>query len=397
MAPRKRSKGKTGWPDNLYERDGYYSYRNPLDGVEHGIGRNRKQAFDQAIEANLHIAGMADKPRLIHRITGEGIRTVEAWNTKYLDLLGQQDYAAVTLKSYKSLGKRMVEMLKPDTPLNSVTALKVSEILEATAVTEGKARLAQALRTFMRDSFREARVKGWYTQDNPVMDTKLSVPVVVNRARFTWETFQKSYSQIKLAWLRNAVDLALVSGQRREDISAAEFKDFHDGFWWLEQQSEKSETPHRIKIPLELRLDCFGKSLADVLSQCRRTGVLSSYLIHQTVRRGNSPLGRNIWIDTITKRFADAVKASGLDWSPKTPPTFHEIRSLAERLYADQGVDTTELIGAVEAADDAWVQVDESDVNTQHLLGHNDAETTAIYHDPRGVEWVQVKLGRTPK
>lgn len=399
MTPRRRSKAKTHFPDNVYERKGYYSWRHPISREEFGLGRNKAAAFAQAVEANLHLAKLRQQPRLIHRLTGDGERTVEAWNTKYQTLLSQKNYASVTLRQYKSLGKRMVHMLKPATPLAMVTPLEISGLLDAVAITEGKARLAQALRSFMRDSFREARVQGWYVNDNPVMDTKLSVDVEVKRARFTFDTFVRVYAHAKLTWLVNAIDLALVSGQRREDVSEAQFSHFRDGFWWLEQQSEKSSTPHRIKIPLDLRLDCFGKSVGDVVAQCRRTGVLSKYLIHQTVNRGNSPRGRQIWIDTLSKGFANAVKASGVDWGDKDPPTFHELRSLAERLYADQGIDPTELTGIrkTDERQSKWVAVDGASVNTQHLLGHNHPDTTAIYHDSRGAEWTPINLKRPPK
>jgi len=370
VSPRRRNSRKRGWPEHLYERDGYYSYRSPIDGVEYGLGRDRAKAFAQAVEANLKVSQIGVEPRLIDRITGDATRTVEAWNTKYtaiLDATGK--YAAVTLRQYRSFGKRMVQLLGPQMLLARVNALKIQEVLETTAVTEGKARTAQALRNFMRDSFREARVQGWYTAENPVMDSKLSVKVTVQRSRLSFETFMQAYERAKLIWLKNAMALALVSGQRREDIALAKFADFRDGGWYCEQQSEKSADPHRIFIPAELRLKVFGMSLGDVVSQCRHSGVLSKFLIHQTVNRGNSPAGRPIFVDTISKRFADVIGSLGLDWGDKDPPTFHEIRSLSERLYSDQG-----------------------GVNTQELLGHNDPETTAGYHDPRGSEWVRIKV-----
>lgn len=369
MSPRRRSKDKRGWPANLYERGGYYSWRSPVDGVEYGIGRDRAQAFAQAVEANAHCAGMDGKGRLIDRVTGNADRTVAKWNEKYQGLLATAKLADNTRRGYKSLGLRMVRMLKPDTPLGTVMALAISAGLEALARDEGKARTAQALRNFMRDSFREARVQGWYAAENPVLDTKLPMPVEVKRSRLSLEVYRQIYAATDITWLKNAMDLALVSGQRREDIANAQFRDFHDGGWWCEQASEKSANRHRIFIPLTLRLGELGKSLGDVLSQCRRTGVVSKYLIHQTVERGNSPCGRRIWIDTLSKRFAEAQVSLGLDWAPKDPPTFHEIRSLSERLYAAQG-----------------------GVNTQELLGHNDPETTALYHDSRGSEWVHIKV-----
>jgi integrase len=221
--------------------------------------------------------------------------------------MATQDYAAVTLRHYKSLGGRLVRMLGEDTPLNEVTALAVSDMLEA-VIAEGKARTAQALRSFARDSFREAKVKGWFTGENPVGDTRLSVSVEVKRSRLSFEDFMRIYRAAKFEWLKNAMALALVSGQRREDIVTAQFKHFHDGAWWCVQSSEKGANPHRIRIPLELRLEVFGMSLGDVVSQCRRTGILSKYLIHQTHARGNSPLGKHIWMDTLSRVFGGAVE-----------------------------------------------------------------------------------------
>lgn len=91
--------------------------------------------------------------------------------------------------------------------------------------------------------------------------------------------------------------------------------------------------------------------------------------MHQTRPHGNSPPGARIWVDTITRRFTDALASLSLDFGDSTPPTFHEIRPLAERLHAEQG-----------------------GVSTQELLGHADPRTTRLYHDVRGAEWVTVKV-----
>ena len=74
-------------------------------------------------------------------------------------------------------------------------------------------------------------------------------------------------------------------------------------------------------------------------------------------------------MDTLSKRFTDTLNAFELDWGDKTPPTFHEIRSLSQRLYAAQG-----------------------GINTQELLGHSQASTTAMYHDSRGSEWTRLQV-----
>ena len=68
---------------------------------------------------------------------------------------------------------------------------------------------------------------------------------------------------------------------------------------------------------------------------------------------------------TISRGFKNARTLSGLSWD--NPPSFHEIRSLSGRLYKDQGVDA------------------------QSLLGYKSAETTALYIDVRGSEWISVE------
>jgi hypothetical protein len=371
LSPRRRSRAKSNWPANLYERKGYYTWRNPQTREEFGLGDNKAYAFAEAVAANLHLATQAHKQRvgLVAKLTGEADRSVLAWSKKYETYLGKQDFAENTRRQYASMMRRTVAMYGPAAPLASVTALLVSDGLEAVAVTEGKPRTAQALRNFQRDFFREAIVQGWLNE-NPVRETKLTVPVVVKRARLSFEVFMQVYERTSLDWLRNAMALALVSAQRREDISNAQFAAIREGGWWCVQESEKSKDPHRILIPLDLKLRRFPLSLWDVVAQCRRTGVVSRYLVHQTRPRGNSPVGSQIWIDTISRRFTDALSPLKLDWGDKTPPTFHEIRSLAVRLYDEQG-----------------------GVNTKDLAGHLEEETTDIYRNNRGSEWVRITTG----
>lgn len=361
MSPRKRSSKKAGWPRNLYEHRGYYTWRHPKTRETFGLGRDRARAFTEAMEANIKIAGLSRVERLVDRLDGPKRRDVASWFAKYDELLAKRELAANTRRSYKSLCKRAVRMLGADSRLKSVTALQVTEVLDELAAT-GKERTAQALASFLRESFRSAIVQGWL-DENPVRAVKAS-PVKVRRARMTLEIFRAAYKAAD-PWLRNAMALALVAAQRREDVAAARFADVREGCWWVEQ----GKTGAKVAIPLELRLDAFGMSLKDVIAQCRGTGVLSRHLVHQTSTRGNSPAGRQIFKDTISKRFKHAMDSLGLAWGDKQSPTFHEIRSLSARLYKAQG-----------------------GVNTQGLLGHRSPETTQLYQDERG-GWVRLKVG----
>lgn len=362
---------KRGLPPNLYERRGYYSWRNPQTREEFGIGTNKIEAIHQAVEANLSLVKLIDKPKLIDRLTGSAGRTVGAWSEKYSQYLAGREFADSTRRQYASFNRRMVEMLGAEMLIKAVTVLRMSEIFDK-IIADGKKRTATCFRPFARDWFREAIVQGWRNVgDNPVMDTKIGVKIAVKRARLLLPVFMAVYEREEMPWARDAYALLLVSAQRREDASEAKFADFRNGGWWLTQASEKSSEPHRIFIPLDLKLNAFGMSLQDVVAQCRRSGVLSRYLVHHRRTNGKTMAGAKVWKDTLSRQFSKTLATLGLDFGDKDPPTLHEIRSLSERLYADQG-----------------------GVATQHLLGHNDAETTALYHDSRGSEWIHALDGR---
>jgi enterobacteria phage integrase len=362
MAPRPRSYLRRALPPNLYERDGYYSYRNPLDGREYGLGRDRRDAIQQAIEVNLTLAGKLSRPRLIDRVSTAAEEMLEAWLDVFERKLKARDRKPATVKQHKSL-LRAIRRAMGGLVLARIETRDAAQFL-GTYADAGKRRMAQALRSMLLDVFNGAIAEGWI-KHNPITVTNLPAPKV-QRARLTLEAFLAIYEAAGKfdAWVQNSMALALVSGQRREEIAGVQFSDIRDGAWWCEQAKEGT----RLVIPVSLRLDAVGWTLEDVFRRCRDT-VVSHYVIHHTKRRTKSKPGEQVWIDTITKGFERARRRSGLTWpAEKTPPTFHEIRSLAERLYAAQG-----------------------NVNTQELLGHRDPRSTATYHDARG-EWIRVKV-----
>ncbi|KAA0575805.1 tyrosine-type recombinase/integrase [Azospirillum sp. B21] len=164
------------------------------------------------------------------------------------------------------------------------------------------------------------------------------------------------------AWLARAMELALVTGQRREDIRRIGPRDIRDGRLWIVQ----GKTGAKICIPLALRLEVVGWSLGDVIARCD-DGLPSETFVHHAAARNGTKAGAAVWLNTISSAFAAARDRAGIIGAAgKTPPTFHELRSLAARLYAQQGTDA------------------------QALLGHKSPEMTAVYRDARGAEWVEV-------
>lgn len=76
--------------------------------------------------------------------------------------------------------------------------------------------------------------------------------------------------------------------------------------------------------------------------------------------------GDKVSTSSLSTTFKKARDKSSLNWDKGTAPTFHEQRSLSERLYREQGVDT------------------------QKLLGHKTQKMTDRYNDDRGKDWVVV-------
>ncbi len=91
-----------------------------------------------------------------------------------------------------------------------------------------------------------------------------------------------------------------------------------------------------------------------------------SAITHHPRSVGRAKAGGPVVEDRLSAAFSEARSGAGVGDRAEHPPTFHEIRSLSLRLYAEQGV------------------------NAQALAGHKDPAMTAIYTDARGSEWVKV-------
>lgn len=123
----------------------------------------------------------------------------------------------------------------------------------------------------------------------------------------------------------------------------------------------------RIAIPLSLRLNAINWSLREVITRCRDYAV-SPYLVHFFRATSPAERGAQVKANTLTMNFSKSRDKAMIDWSNGTPATFHEQRSLSERLYKKQGVDT------------------------KSLLGNKNSYQTKMYNDDRGKTWKTVIL-----
>lgn len=366
MAPRPRKAGSKDLPPNLYQkkdaRNGvtYYSYRDPVTGRMFGLGKDKQQAIREANAAN---QAEALRAPLVDRVAAEPARKplmFGDWLDEYEKAYAERGLSDSSIRNARMRLKRLrAQFGKKD--IRDISTIDVAGYLSDMAK-EGKAQMSRAMRSLLRDVFMEAMAAGW-TEKNPVEVTK-AARVKIKRERLTLEVWRLIYEEAKHEWLKRAMELAVITGQRREDIASMLFKDEQDGHLLVVQ----SKTGTRLRISTAVRLEAIGLDLATVIKSCRDK-VLSRHLVHHKNSVGLAKAGQPIMLDTLTKAFAEARDAAaarhGLEFGA-SPPTFHEMRSLAARLHAEEGRDP------------------------QRLLGHRSAKMTDLYRDSRGAEWIDV-------
>lgn len=356
-------------PRNLTYRQSRktYAWRNPITGKEIPLGKiSKREAVAQAIEANHYLEQNYSPVTLLEQLKGEHEFTVSEWLAQYQQILDKRELAEITLKARRghletirsALGKMV---------LVKVNTMHIADFLRRWT-DEDKMTMAQTYRSVLSDIFREAIVNG-RVSSNPVEPTR-TPKIEVKRERLELTTFMSIREKADQLpdWFSRGMDLALVTGQRREDIAKMRFSDVRDNRLHIEQ----TKTGMMIAISLDIELHCVGLRIGDVIERCR-VGNNTDFLISSGIRK-NSPDG-SIHPDGLTKRFVNARNLSGLEFTAN-PPTFHEIRSLAGRLHEKE---YGEKFGEKEGKAFA-----------QRLLGHTSEKTTEKYLDTRKKEFILV-------
>ena len=375
MAARPRSH-KISIP-NLYckldKRTGriYWQYKHPLSGRFHSLGTDENEAKQVATEANTIIAEQRTRQILsvnerLSRMKGQQSDiTVSAWLDKY-ESVQEERLLHNELKpnSYRQKAKpiRLFREHCGMQYLKDITALDIAEITDAVK-SEGHNRMAQIVRMVIIDIFKEAQHAGHVPPGyNPALATK-QPRNKITRQRLSleeWKTIYE-YAEHQQPYLQCGMLLAIVTGQRIGDICNMKFSDIWDDMLHIVQE----KTGTRLAIPLSLRNEVLDISLRDVVSKCR-DAVVSKYLVHFRHTTSQANRGDQVSTKTLTSTFKKARDKSCLAWDEGTAPTFHEQRSLSERLYREQGLDT------------------------QKLLGHKSKKMTDKYNDDRGKDWLVV-------
>lgn len=377
MAARPRSH-KISIP-NLYckldKRTGkvYWQYKHPTTGRFHSLGTDEAEAKQVANEANAIIAEQRTRQILsvnerLSRMKGKRTDiTVTEWIDKYIVIQEER------LRNHELRPNSFRQKNKPlrlfrehcgMRYLKDIETIDIAEITDAIK-NDGFSRMAQVVRMVLVDVFKEAQHAGYVPPGyNPAMATK-QPRHKVTRQRLSLEEWKSIYeaAETMQPYLQCGMLLALVTGQRLGDICRMKFSDIWDDMLHIEQE----KTGSRLAIPLDLKCDALGLTLRDVVSKCR-DAVISKYLVHFRHSTSQATRGDSVSSSSLTTSFKKARNKCGIEWEKGTAPTFHEQRSLSERLYEAQGVDT------------------------QKLLGHKSPQQTAKYHDDRGKDWTVIAV-----
>lgn len=349
----------------------YWRYKHPVTGKFHALGTNEAEAIAIATEANTRLAEQRTRQILaisdrIATSKGKAI-TTSTWLDRYQaiqdDRLKSGD---IRLNTYKQKAKP-VSLLRERAGMKLISAVDARDIAQLLDeyIAAGRPRMAQVVRSVLIDVFKEAQHYGEVPPGyNPALATK-QPRRKITRQRLSLEEWKKIFdiADATHRYMGNAMLLALVTGQRLGDISRMKFSDIWDDHLHVIQE----KTGSKIAIPLSLRLNAINWSLRDVVARCRDYAV-SAYLVHFFRSTSQAERGAQVKANTLTMNFSKARDLARIDWGEGSPATFHEQRSLSERLYKEQGLDT------------------------QKLLGHKTQQQTDRYHDDRGKGWSKVAL-----
>ena len=277
-------------------------------------------------------------------------RDVASWLIEYETILSKRPYSRKTYDN-KIAMLRVLERSLGRLKMNRVTPRHLIDFIDREYVQRDKMSAAKGAHILLRDIFREAWLTGWikYSPALPLRPPK----EVVKRSRLIEAEFMKIYKRSKRVcqpYMPHALELALVSGQRRSDICKMRRSDIYDGYLHIEQQ----KTGAKIALPLNLYCPAIKMTLGYVIKRCPG----DDYLL---------ATGGQVMPWSLTYGFQIA-RESAYPGAWRHPPTFQEIRSLSERIYRDAGIDT------------------------QRLLGHKSRFMTDKYNDDRGREYKRLIL-----
>jgi integrase len=300
--------------------------------------------------------------RLLSATIGRAVyryRTLGEWAETYLKIIDGKPVEEKTKINRRSTLQHILNGLGRARIISAVKPHDISGLVMG--IHKAHPQLAKRVLIEAKDFFNEAVSYAWLDR-SPAVSIK-APRVRVMRERLTLEQWQKMHAWAVFnmpPWVSRMLVLALVTGQRRSDLEKMRFDDTWDDHLHVVQ----AKTGARLAIPLALRLDEIGISIGEAAEACRGYAVNEDYLLR---KHNGQPLG----MASLSARFEEAREAALPAFASGHPPSLHECRSLSERLYRKQGI------------------------NTMILLGHHSQAMTDLYNDDRGLtdgEWKTLSM-----
>jgi enterobacteria phage integrase len=341
-----------------------YRWRHPVTGKYFYFGKacTREEANKTARALNLRFA---PKTSIFDRIAGDASTSLRTLiSTHRREVLSKRELAEKTRSIYDDY-LNLIDRQIGEWDVAAVTPHDVAQFLKV--ATKGD-RARQLYRQQLIELFNTAIEEG-LRADNPAAATRRPV-AKRQRGRLTVESLQAIRAHAPV-WLQNAIDLALVTLQRREDLCALRW----DADLGAVLRVEQSKTGKRLEIEV-------SPELRTVLQRCR-DNVVSPFVLHRLPEKARPRHMRaqkrihhtQVLPEQLTRAFERARDATGLFEGVPYPPSFHEIRSLGIARYRDAG----------------WTKE-----QAQRLAGHEHVAMTEHYLDGHESPWERVQIGGIP-
>lgn len=350
---RPRKSKYSGLPPNLHfdSTNRCFRYWRPDQAKYYLMGKDRNKAVIAAKQLNSLLLPGQD---LVSQVMGGNSTLTHYIDTHFtIDILPERDLSQTTYKNYINQLSNIKNEIG-ELPINEITINHVAKFLRDFPPTQ-----SNRYRSLLHLIFKYAVAEG-LTENNPVADT-ISRKAKKIRKRISLEHFKIIYNQGEL-WLKNAMDIALLTAQRREDIVNMKFTDIRDNHLYvIQKKTSKHGSLSHLKIEM-------GAQLQNVVSRCR-DNIASPFLIHRLPsskkRCESKEHYTQVTADYLTKEFSKSRDRTDLfnHLGPSEKPTFHEIRSLSLKLYKDAGH------------------------NPQILAGHSSPQMTEKYLSGHETDW----------
>ncbi|MFA0812657.1 tyrosine-type recombinase/integrase [Microbulbifer epialgicus] len=386
--PRKpRMWGDTPLPDNLYpdarKRENYWRYCLP-DGRYRVFSASLEDAMRMAIEANaVRGEGIKRKPAKVpdrSSFAYHAIRYIE-WRTENDPRLPSKASWRNRCNALKRFGEAFEA-----TPIHKAQLADLRKWWESLTYHQQHARRAE-----FNKFFNYLMAEGLCKLDSNPFTTAVDRPRLLEKGKPTkkrqhlsLEAYRAIYEkadELGYEALQLAMGISMLTTMRRADICELRF-DKHLQGDYLRKTINKSEAQRDSLAASHLSFNLTThQQLGKLVSRARELSIRNfrcPYLLSHTPKQRRTGKTKEhicqVSPDRLSDMFTEVRNATGLYISlPKnqTPPSFHEVRSLASDRFKRMGYNVKDV---------------------QHLMAHTDERVTQAYQAGHGIDYEEIAI-----